>query len=131
MFEEVATTKTGPQDPNIRHSSHKKDRRGRRDISHRRGGRNFLILDQGEYDGAKGYWLQDEDTLEEGFVANDTIPPNPSLIVEAPTLHNKHSTPDRAVLRTPKSPYSRYTPNYSTQQAALVTELRSMASHQR
>ena len=30
----------------------------------------FLIY-IGEYDGAEGYWLQDEDTLEEGFLANE------------------------------------------------------------
>ena len=27
------------------------------------------ILDQKEYDGADGVWLQDEDTFEEGFLA--------------------------------------------------------------
>ena len=69
MFERFTTTKTGLQDPN--HSSRKKDRRGRRDIRRRHGGRNFLILDQGKYDGAEDYWLQDEVTLEEGFPANE------------------------------------------------------------
>ena len=72
MFDQFATTRTGLQDPNIRHSSHKnhkKDRHGRRDQSRRRGGLNFLILDLGEYDGADGAWLQDEDTFEEGFLA--------------------------------------------------------------
>ena len=69
MFDQFATTRTGLQDPNIRHSSHKKARHGRRDQRRRRGGRNFLILDQGEYDGADGVWLQDEDTLKEGFLA--------------------------------------------------------------
>ena len=70
-----AATRTGLQDPNIRHSSHKKDRHGRRDQRRKRGGRNFLILDQGEYDGAEGVWLQDEDTLEKGFLAleDDTV----------------------------------------------------------
>ena len=72
MFDQFATTRTGLQDPNIRHSSHKnhkKDRHGRRDQSRRRGGLNFLLLDLGEYDGADGAWLQDEDTFEEGFLA--------------------------------------------------------------
>ena len=69
MFDQFSATRTGLQDPNIRHTSHKKDRHGRRDQRRKRGGRNFLILDQGEYDGADGFWLQDEDTLEEGFLA--------------------------------------------------------------
>ncbi|CAE7470064.1 unnamed protein product, partial [Symbiodinium sp. CCMP2592] len=69
MFDQFSTTRTGLQDPNIRHSSHKKDRHGRRDQRRKRGGRNFLILDQCEYDGVDGFWLQDEDTLEEGFLA--------------------------------------------------------------
>ncbi|CAE7945371.1 RE2 [Symbiodinium sp. KB8] len=71
MFDQFSATRTGLQDPNIRHTSNKKDRHGRRDQRRRRGGRNFLILDQGEYDGADGFWLQDEDTLEEGFLAAD------------------------------------------------------------
>ncbi|CAE7945372.1 unnamed protein product [Symbiodinium sp. KB8] len=50
MFDQFSATRTGLQDPNIRHTSHKKDRHG-------------------EYDGADGFWLQDEDTLEEGFLA--------------------------------------------------------------
>ena len=45
MFEQFATTKAGLQDPNMRRSSHKKDRRGRRYTHRRRGGCNFRILD--------------------------------------------------------------------------------------
>ena len=53
MFERFATTRTALQVPNIRRSAHKQDRRARRDMLCKRGGRK-LPLDQGEYDGAEG-----------------------------------------------------------------------------
>ena len=56
-------------DPRLRNSV-QGQRRGYRN-SRTTGGRSFAILDAGDCDGQFGYWVQDEDTLEEGFIAED------------------------------------------------------------
>ena len=69
VFELFCTTKTGLADPRLRNSV-QGQHRGYRN-SRNTGGRSFAILDSGDYDGQFGYWVQDEDTLEEGFIAED------------------------------------------------------------
>ena len=69
VFELFCTTKTGLADPRLRNSV-RGQHRGYRN-SRNTGGRSFAILDSGDYDGQFGYWAQDEDTLEEGFIAED------------------------------------------------------------
>ena len=69
VFELFCTTKTGLADPRLR-TSVQGQHRGYRN-SRNTGGRSFTILDSGDYDGQFGYWVQDEDTLEEGFIAED------------------------------------------------------------
>ena len=55
--------------PRLRTSVHGQHRGFRN--SRNTGGRSFAILDSGDYDGEFGYWVQDEDTFEEGFIAED------------------------------------------------------------
>ena len=69
VFELFCTTRTGLADPRLRTSVHGQHRGFRN--SRNTGGRSFAILDSGDYDGQFGYWVQDEDTFEEGFIAED------------------------------------------------------------
>ena len=72
VFELFCATKTGLADPRLRNSvqgQHRGYRNSR--LSRNSGGHSFAILDSGDYDGQFGYWVQDEDTLEEGFLAED------------------------------------------------------------
>ena len=69
VFELFCTTRTGLADPRLRTSVHVQHRGFRN--SRNTGGRSFAILDTGDYDGQFGYWVQDEDTFEEGFIAED------------------------------------------------------------
>ena len=56
-------------DPRLR-TSIQGQRRGFRS-NRTTGGRSFAILDSGDFDGQFGYWVQDEDTLEERFIAEE------------------------------------------------------------
>ena len=51
------TTRTSIQDPSIRPQGHNRSN-------------TFFILEQGEYEGEEGFWVEDEDGLE-GFMSNN------------------------------------------------------------
>ena len=53
FMELVCTTRIGIADPTIRHVKRS----------------NFLVIDEGEYDGETGYWVVEEQTGDEGFVS--------------------------------------------------------------
>ena len=67
VFELFCVAKTGLADPRLR-TSRQGHGRFRNSTS---GGRSFAVLDSGDYDGQFGYWVQDEETLEECFIAED------------------------------------------------------------
>ena len=69
VFELFCTTRTGLADPRLRTSVQGQHRGFRSNRT--TGGRSFAILDHGDFDGQFGYWVQDEDTLEEGFIAEE------------------------------------------------------------
>ena len=58
VFREIfCATRTGIADPNLRPQT-----------SHGTKARSFCVLDEGDWDGDFGMWVQDDDTGEEGFV---------------------------------------------------------------
>ena len=58
VFREIfCATRTGTADPNLRPQT-----------SHGTKARSFCVLDEGDWDGDFGMWVQDDDTGEEGFV---------------------------------------------------------------